>query len=138
MIVKIKCDTVPTYATAGSAGIDLCASKDFILKASSRDLIPTGVSIQLPDGYEAQIRSRSGLAYKNGIHVLNSPGTIDSDYRGEILVILKNDSIEDFHIEKGMRIAQMVIAKYEKVVFEQVDFFEETKRGAQGFGSTGV
>lgn len=132
---------IPSYATEHSAGVDLCACIDekIILKSGEKMVIATGLAIALPVGFEAQIRPRSGLAAKNGITVLNSPGTIDADYRGELKVILINHSKEDFTIEHGMRIAQMVIAKHEKADFLEIDFDnEETSRGAKGFGSTGV
>tara|TARA_B100001750_G_scaffold242531_2_gene256095 strand:- start:3033 stop:3488 length:456 start_codon:yes stop_codon:yes gene_type:complete len=131
---------LPTYATTGSAGMDLTAALEeaFILEPGERTLISTGLSIALPLGYEAQIRPRSGLALKNGITVLNTPGTVDADYRGEIKVILANLGTEEFTIERGMRIAQMVIAKHEHVVWNAVDTLEETERGEGGFGSTGT
>ena len=131
---------LPTYATSQSAGMDLSAALEeaFELGPGERALIPTGLSIALPEGYEAQIRPRSGLALKYGVTVLNSPGTIDADYRGEIKVLLANMSKEPFTIERGMRIAQMVIAKHEVVSWEVVEDLEETQRGAGGFGSTGT
>lgn len=131
---------LPQYQTESSAGMDLYANIDqpVILKPLQRSLIKTGLFIELPKGYEAQIRPRSGLAFKNGITVLNSPGTIDADYRGEIGIILVNLSSEDFTINDGDRIAQMVIAKYETVIWQQSDFLEETERGKGGFGSSGV
>lgn len=131
---------LPFYATQHSAGMDLTAAidTDITLKPGQRALIKTGIAIALPDGYEAQIRPRSGLAYKNGVTVLNSPGTIDADYRGEIGVILINHSQEEFVVTRGMRIAQMIIAPYTKAVFEQVDNLDETERGEGGFGSTGL
>lgn len=131
---------LPNYATSQSAGMDLRAAVPSVqvLKAGEFAIIPTGISIALSEGFEAQIRPRSGLAAKNGVTVLNTPGTIDADYRGEIKVILINHSKEDFVIERGMRIAQMVIAKYEKVELKQVQSFElVTERGEGGFGSTG-
>ena len=130
----------PSYATPGSAGMDLRAnlSEPVTLKAGERKLIPTGLFIALPQGYEAQIRPRSGLALKKGIGLLNSPGTIDSDYRGEIGVILINLSQEDFVVEDGERIAQMVIARYEQAEWNVVDTLDETERGAGGFGHTGI
>ena len=130
----------PFYATEQSAGMDLRANIDnsITLKPLERALIPTGLYIALPEGFEAQVRPRSGLAYKKGITVLNSPGTIDADYRGEIGVILVNLSNEAFVVENGERIAQLVIAKFEKVTFEIVEELKETQRGAGGFGSTGV
>jgi len=130
---------VPVYATEHAAGVDLCAAvaEDIVLKPMQRKLIPTGFAMAIPVGYEAQVRPRSGLAIKHGITVLNSPGTIDSDYRGEVQVILANLGEEDFTVTKGMRIAQMVIAKYEKAAFDVVDELSETARGTGGFGSTG-
>ena len=131
---------LPSYATTGSAGMDLTAALEeaFILEPGERTLISTGLSIALPLGYEAQIRPRSGLALKNGITVLNTPGTVDADYRGEIKVILANLGTEEFTIERGMRIAQMVIAQHAQVSWEVVESLEETERGAGGFGSTGT
>ena len=131
---------LPQYETLQSAGVDLRANLDLpiVLKPLERALIKTGLFIALEDGYEAQIRPRSGLAYKNGITVLNSPGTIDADYRGELGVILVNLSNTDFVIEDGERVAQMVISKYEQAKFEEVIELNETKRGAGGFGSTGT
>ena len=130
---------VPAYATAASAGMDLSAAIEgkLELKPGQRALVPTGLAIALPIGYEAQIRPRSGLAAKNGVTVLNTPGTIDADYRGEIKVILINLGSVIFTIERGMRIAQMVIARHEQARFEIVDSLDETARGAGGFGSTG-
>lgn len=131
---------LPTYATALSAGMDLRANltTPIVLKPLSRCLVPTGLYIALPEGYEAQVRPRSGLALKKGITVLNSPGTIDADYRGEIGVILVNLSSEDFVIEDGERIAQMVIARHEQVEWQIVEVLTETERGVGGFGHTGV
>lgn len=131
---------LPTYATPLSAGMDLRANltEPIVLKPLARCLVPTGLYIALPEGYEAQVRPRSGLAIKKGITVLNSPGTIDADYRGEVCVILVNLSTEDFIIEDGERIAQMVIARHEQVNWECVDELTETQRGAGGFGHTGV
>lgn len=130
---------MPAYATSQSAGMDLCADlqESVVLKPGERKLIPTGIYIALPDGYEAQIRPRSGLAAKHGITVLNSPGTIDADYRGEIKVILVNLGDEAFTINSGERICQMVVAKYERVDWEETDSLDETERGAGGFGHTG-
>lgn len=130
---------LPHYQTGGSAGMDLRANliESVSLTPMMRALIPTGLRIQLPQGYEAQIRPRSGLAYKNGITVLNSPGTIDSDYTDEIKVLLINQSTETFIIQDGERIAQMVIGKYEEVVWEEAEVLEETGR-VGGFGSTGI
>lgn len=130
---------LPTYATEMSAGMDLRAnlSEPVVLKPLERCLIPTGLFIALPAGYEAQVRPRSGLALKKGITLLNSPGTIDADYRGEIGVILVNLSSEDFVVNDGERIAQLVIARYEQIQWEMVDCLDETQRGAGGFGHTG-
>ena len=131
---------VPKYETDGSAGLDLTAAidEDIILKPSETILVKTGIAIALEKGYEAQIRPRSGLALKNGITVLNTPGTVDSDYRGEVCVILINLSKQDFTISRGMRIAQMVINKHEHAKIEVVEDLDETARGSGGFGSTGV
>lgn len=130
----------PAYATGQSAGMDLKANTDapIVLEPLQRTMIPTGLFIALPAGFEAQVRPRSGLAAKHGITVLNTPGTIDADYRGEIKVILVNLSSEPFTIEPGERIAQMVIARYEQVQWEEVEQLDETERGAGGFGSTGT
>ncbi|MBR5856307.1 MAG: dUTP diphosphatase [Bacteroidales bacterium] len=130
---------VPQYATALSAGMDLKAniSEPIELGSLERAMVPTGLFIELPEGYEAQIRPRSGLAAKFGITVANSPGTIDADYRGEIKVILINLSKEKFVINPGERVAQMVIAKYEKIEWREVEELGESERGAGGFGSTG-
>ena len=130
----------PVYATSQSAGLDLRANltESITLKPLARILVKTGLFIELPEGYEAQVRPRSGLAYKKGITVLNSPGTIDADYRGEIGVILVNLSNEEFIIENGERVAQMVIAKHEQANWVEVEDLEVSERGARGFGSTGV
>ena len=138
-IINKSNNQLPAYETASSAGMDLrdVVDTDVVLKPFERKLIPTGLYIELPDGYEAQIRPRSGLAIKSGITVLNSPGTIDADYRGEIKVILINLSNEDFTIKSGERICQMVIAKHEKAEFIEVETISETERGAGGFGHTG-
>ena len=130
---------LPQYATSLSAGMDLRANLEspIVLKPLQRCLVPTGIYMALPEGYEAQVRPRSGLAIKKGISVLNSPGTIDADYRGEVCVILVNLSTEDFVIEDGERIAQMVIARHEQAEWHEVDVLDETERGAGGFGSTG-
>jgi dUTP pyrophosphatase len=132
--------SLPAYATAHSAGVDLVAAvgSDVVLLPMGRALIPTGLAMALPEGFEAQIRPRSGLALKNGITCLNSPGTIDADYRGEIKVMLINLGEEPFVITRGMRIAQMVVASYVRVTFTPVDSLETTERGAGGFGSTGL
>ena len=131
---------LPEYATILSAGLDLKAnlSESILLKPLQRTLIPTGLFIELPAGFEAQIRPRSGLAFKHGLTVLNSPGTIDADYRGEIKVLLVNLSETDFVINNGERIAQMVIAKHEQIIWEPVIQLEKSNRGAGGFGSTGT
>jgi dUTP pyrophosphatase len=131
---------LPKYGTEHSAGMDLEAAIDIpvTLKPGDRALVPTGIAIALPAGYEAQVRPRSGLAAKNGVTVLNTPGTIDADYRGEVKVILVNLGTEPFTIERGMRIAQMVIAAYSRVDWNAVDTLDETTRGAGGFGSTGL
>lgn len=138
IINKSSFDT-PSYATAQAAGMDIRANlKEAItLKPLERAIIPTGLYVALPEGLEAQIRPRSGLAAKHGITVLNAPGTIDADYRGEIGVILVNLSNEPFVVNPGERIAQMVVARYESVEFERVEVLDATERGAGGFGSTG-
>jgi len=130
---------LPAYATADSAGVDLRAyiAEAVELKPMQRALIPTGLFIELPSGYEAQIRPRSGLAFKNGITVLNSPGTIDADYRGEIKVLLINLSSETFIIQNGERIAQLILAKHEQAQWQVVEQLQESARGAGGFGHTG-
>lgn len=130
----------PAYATPYSAGVDLKANIDepVTLGSLDRTMIPTGLFIQLPEGYEAQVRPRSGLAAKHGLSVTNSPGTIDSDYRGEVCVLLVNLSKDPFTIEPGERIAQMVIARHEHVEWEEVEVLDESTRGAGGFGSTGT
>ena len=144
-MVKVKIinkghQQLPAYATPQSAGMDLRANIDaaITLKPMERKLIPTGLFMALPEGYEAQVRPRSGLALKHGITVLNSPGTIDADYRGEVGVILINLSQEDFIINDGERIAQMVIARHETADFEQVEVLDETERGEGGYGHTGI
>ena len=131
---------VPFYATELSAGMDLKAAIEEPIELDSlcRAMVPTGLYIALPEGYEAQIRPRSGLAAKHGVTVCNSPGTVDADYRGEIKVILVNLSKDKFVINPGERIAQMIIAKYEKIEWDEVEMLDETERGAGGFGSTGV
>jgi dUTP pyrophosphatase len=131
---------LPAYATEHSAGVDLEAAvaAPVTLQPGERKLIETGLAIALPPGFEAQIRPRSGLAFKNGVTVLNSPGTIDADYRGEIKIILANLGSDPFTVERGMRIAQMVVARHEHVVWNVVESLDETARGAGGFGSTGV
>jgi len=131
---------LPAYATAHSAGVDLMAAidSDMILKPMERALVPTGIAIALPEGFEAQIRPRSGLALKHGIALVNAPGTIDADYRGEIKALIINLGQEDFTITRGMRIAQMVIAPVSHVTWQAVTSLEETQRSAGGFGSTGT
>ena len=139
VVNKSKHD-LPNYSTIASAGMDMRANSDkpFTLKPLERTIVKTGLFLELPVGYEAQVRPRSGLAFKKGITVLNSPGTIDADYRGEVGVILVNLSSEEFVIEDGERIAQMVIAKHEQANWTKVETLEETERGIGGFGSTGV
>ncbi len=139
-IIAQKNAVVPAYKTSGSSGADICAALDVpvIIKKGERALIPTGLSFEIPDGYEIQVRPRSGLALKNGVTVLNSPGTIDSDYRGELKVILANFGQEDFTVNNGDRIAQIVVASVTAANFIKVDSISETLRGAGGFGSTGV
>lgn len=144
-MVKIKIvnrgsQQLPAYATPESAGMDLRANitEPIVLHPLERRIIPTGLYIALPPGYEAQVRPRSGLAFKHGITVLNSPGTIDSDYRGELSVLLVNLSNEDFTVEAGERIAQMVIARHEQGEFVEVEELDDTERGAGGYGHTGV
>jgi dUTP pyrophosphatase len=131
---------LPHYSTLASAGMDLRANIDesITLKPLERTIVKTGIFMELPLGYEAQVRPRSGLAFKKGVTVLNSPGTVDADYRGEVGVILVNFSSEEFIIEDGERIAQMVIAKHEQANWIEVDVLDETERGSGGFGSTGV
>ena len=138
-IVNKSKHELPKYETAASAGMDLRAELDesIVLKPLQRTLIPTGLFIELPVGYEAQVRPRSGLAFKHGLTVLNTPGTIDADYRGEIKVILVNLSDTEFEIKDGERIAQMIIAAHVQADLEQVDVLSETVRGAGGFGHTG-
>ncbi|HNF48519.1 MAG TPA: dUTP diphosphatase [Chitinophagales bacterium] len=139
-IVNNSENPLPTYETSGSVGLDLRAhlQEPVMLKPLQRALIPTGLHIELPDGYEAQVRPRSGLALKKGLTVLNSPGTIDSDYRGEIKIIMINLSNETTIINTGERIAQMIIAKVEKAQLKEVDELNETERGEGGFGHTGI
>jgi dUTP pyrophosphatase len=131
----------PAYASAGAAGLDLYAAlpagQKLVLEPGARDLIPTGIQIALPEGYEAQLRPRSGLAVEHGVTVLNAPGTIDSDYRGEIKALLINHGGQAFEITRGMRIAQLVVAPIARVRWEETDELGETRRGAGGFGSTG-
>lgn len=132
--------SLPSYATEHSAGMDLLAAIDapIVLKPGERKLVPTGIAIALPDGYEAQVRPRSGLALKSGISIVNAPGTVDADYRGEVGVILINMSQDEFKIERGMRIAQMVIAPYTRASWSEVIELPTSDRGAGGFGSTGT
>lgn len=139
IINKSKND-IPKYQTENSAGVDIRASldEDFVLKAGEFKLVSTGIYLEIPSSYEVQIRARSGLSIKHGIGLVNGIGTIDSDYRGEIKVPLINFSKEDFTIENGMRIAQMVLSKYEKIDFEEVDELSDSERQDGGFGSTGV
>ena len=144
-MVKIKIvnrgsQQLPAYATPESAGMDLRANvaEPVVLRPLERRIIPTGLYTALPPGYEAQVRPRSGLAFKHGVTVLNSPGTIDSDYRGELGVLLVNLSNEDFTIQAGERIAQMVIARHEQGEFVEVEELDDTERGAGGYGHTGV
>lgn len=131
---------IPVFKTAGSAGADVCAylKEDVVIPAGRRVLIPTGLFVELPEGYEMQVRPRSGLAYKNGVTVLNTPGTIDSDYRGEIGVILVNLGNEDFTVHNGDRIAQLIVSPVVKFKFVKTTTLNETERGSGGFGSTGV
>jgi dUTP pyrophosphatase len=138
-IKRLRKINLPAYATADSAGMDLFAAIDapMVINPGKRLLIPTGIAIALPKGFEAQIRPRSGLAIKNGITLVNSPGTIDADYRGEIAVIVINHGEDSFTVEPEMRIAQMVIAAYQRMDWHEVDYLDETERGTGGFGSTG-
>ena len=142
--VEIKClaqdgAKIPEYKTAGAAGCDVCAflPEDVIIKSGMRAMIPTGLSFSIPEGFEIQVRPRSGLASKNGVTVLNTPGTIDSDYRGEVKVILINFGSENFVVKNGERIAQLVVAPVTVGKFVSVDSLDETERGSGGFGSTG-
>ncbi|MBU0629489.1 MAG: dUTP diphosphatase [Candidatus Margulisbacteria bacterium] len=130
---------LPKYMTDHSAGMDLCAAveKEVVIPSGEWKLVPTGLAIALPEGYEAQVRPRSGLALKQGVSVLNTPGTVDADYRGEVGVILMNHSKNDLLIKRGDRIAQMIINKFERIVFDEVEELSVTERGAGGFGSTG-
>jgi dUTP pyrophosphatase len=140
-IKKLRKNAIlPEYQTKYSAGMDLhaCIDETVIIKSMERTLIPTGLSIELPIGYESQIRSRSGLSLKNGIAMANGVGTIESDYRGEYGVILINYGKDDFHVQPGMRVAQLTISKYEHVDWQEVDKLSKTKRGEGGFGSTGT
>lgn len=142
MIVKIintSTNELPAYQTAGAAGLDIRANlqEPIVLAPLQRTLVPTGLFLEIPEGYEVQVRPRSGLAAKHGITVINAPGTIDSDYRGEVKVPIVNLSDESFTIAHGERIAQMIFAKYERVTFQQVEELSDTQRGTAGFGSTG-
>lgn len=143
MIIRIinnSGNSLPAYETIHSAGMDLRADlqEPVILHPLERKLIPTGLHIELPEGFEAQIRPRSGLAFKYGISIVNAPGTIDADYRGEIKVLLINLSNEAFEVKPGDRIAQMIVARHEKVEWQEVEILNETSRGAGGYGHTGV
>ena len=129
---------MPAYATSGAAGMDICAAESLTLRAGKRHAVATGFAFAIPDGYEVQVRPRSGLALKNGITCLNTPGTIDSDYRGEVKVILANLGDEDFVINTGDRIAQIVVAPVTQGVMVEVEALDDTERGTGGFGSTGV
>jgi dUTP pyrophosphatase len=129
---------MPVYATSGAAGMDVCAAESLTLRAGKRHAVATGFAFAIPDGYEVQVRPRSGLALKHGITCLNTPGTIDSDYRGEVKVILANLGDEDFVINTGDRIAQIVVAPVTKGIMIEVDALDDTERGTGGFGSTGV
>jgi len=139
-IINKSKNSLPAYETLHAAGMDLRAEleEQIVLKPMERKLVPTGLFIELPEGFEAQIRPRSGLAFKHGIGIVNSPGTIDADYRGEIKVLLINYGDQPFEINTGDRVAQMVVARHEKVNWEQVDNLNETTRGAGGYGHTGV
>jgi dUTP pyrophosphatase len=128
---------LPSYATAGAAGMDVVAAEELVLAPGQRQAVATGFAIAIPDGYEVQVRPRSGLALKHGITCLNTPGTIDSDYRGEVKVILANLGSEPFPIKRGERIAQLVPAPVLKAAFQEVESLDETQRGERGFGSTG-
>ncbi|MGZ3749908.1 MAG: dUTP diphosphatase [Mucilaginibacter sp.] len=139
-IINKSKNILPAYETAHAAGMDLRADLESPVRLNpmERKLIPTGLYIELPEGFEAQIRPRSGLAFKHGISIVNSPGTIDADYRGEIKVLLINLSTEHFEINTGDRIAQMIVSKHETVSWQQVEVLNETSRGAGGYGHTGV
>ncbi len=128
---------IPEYATPGSSGVDLCSTMYCMIKPGDQALIPTGIKLAIPEGYEAQIRPRSGLALNQKITIPNSPGTIDADYRGEVMVLLKNEGEDPFTLRFGDRIAQMVFVPVARAKFEEVKTLDETKRGAGGFGSTG-
>lgn len=139
-IINQSANPLPEYKTSGSAGVDICANLEqpLVIRPLERCLVPTGLYVELPEGYEAQIRPRSGLAIHHGITCLNTPGTIDSDYRGEIKIILINLSDKEYMLLPGDRIAQMVIARYQRVEFVEVDTLQETQRGTGGFGHTGI
>jgi len=139
-IINQSRHALPSYQTSSSAGMDLRANLEssIVLNPLERALVPTGLYLELPVGYEAQIRPRSGLAYKHGISIVNSPGTIDADYRGELKVLLVNLSDQSFTVEDGERIAQMVIAKHETIEWQETTVLSETERGVGGYGSTGV
>ena len=139
-VVNTGCQPLPAYATSQSAGMDLRANIEspITLHPMERTLVPTGIRIELPEGYEAQVRPRSGLALKHGITVLNTPGTIASDYRGELKVLLVNLSNDDFVVNAGERVAQMVIARHETATWEEVEVLDDTERGEGGYGHTGV
>ena len=138
-IINTSTNELPAYQTAGAAGLDIRANLEepIVLAPLQRTLVPTGLFLEIPEGYEVQVRPRSGLAAKHGITVINAPGTIDSDYRGEVKVPIVNLSDESFTIAHGERIAQMIFAKYERVTFQQVEELSDTQRGTAGFGSTG-
>ena len=139
-VINCSSNQLPEYATEFSAGLDVRAANEepIVLEPLARAMVPTGLYLEIPAGYEVQVRPRSGLAAKKGITVLNAPGTIDADYRGEVCVILVNLSGERFVVEKGERVAQLVLAKHERVEWEQVDELAESGRGSGGFGSTGT
>ncbi|MFI5221316.1 MAG: dUTP diphosphatase [Bacteroidia bacterium] len=138
-IINRSANRLPAYETIHSAGMDLRAflNESIVIEPMKRALIPTGIYLEIPEGFEAQIRPRSGLAFRNGITVLNSPGTIDADYRGEVKVVLINLGEEKFEVKNGDRIAQMIIAKHEKAEWEEAKSLSDTSRGAGGYGSTG-
>lgn len=129
---------LPSYETPGAAGMDICAAESVTLRPGARQLVATGFAVAIPEGYEIQVRPRSGLAFKHGISVLNTPGTIDSDFRGEMKVLLAHHGEEDFAIAKGDRIAQIVVAPVQRATLNEVDELGDTERGSGGFGSTGV
>jgi dUTP pyrophosphatase len=140
VICQVKNGFIPTYQSETASGADLYASiqEDLVIKPGERNIIPTGLSVQIPPGYEAQVRPRSGLAIKNGISILNTPGTIDSDYRGEIKIIVINLSKEDFTVKRGDRIAQIIFSPVVKANFERKVKLDPSERGSGGFGSTGI